>query len=96
MSLRLVSEGVLHEGLDCFWQFADLAEHLHGGLVGAAVEGALEGGDGAGDGAVHVGECAGDDASGEGAGVVVVLGVEDEGDIDDAGFFVGGLAPRIM
>ncbi len=45
----------------------------------------------AGDGAVDVAEGRGDDAAGEGGGVVVVFGVEDERDIDDAGVLVARL-----
>ena len=40
--------------------------------------GPLQRADGAGDGGVHVGAGAGDDARGEGGGVELVLGVEDE------------------
>ena len=47
-------------------------------LVGAAVLGAAQGADAAGDRAIHVGAGAGDDAAGEGAGVELVLGVQDE------------------
>ena len=52
--------------------------HLEGDLVGAAVLGPAQCADGAGDAAVHVGAGAGDDAAGEGAGVELVLGVEDQ------------------
>ena len=52
----------------------DLAGHL----VGAAVLGAAQRADGAGDGRVEVGAGAGDHAAGEGRGVELVLGVEDQ------------------
>jgi hypothetical protein len=58
------------------------------------MERALEGGDAAGDGAVHVAEGAGDDAGGEGAGVEVVLGVEDERDVHDPLVLAGRLLSR--
>src|SRR5947207_1540216 len=54
--------------------FLDLVRHL----VGAAVLRSAQRADAAGDGAVHVGAGAGNDAAGEGAGVELVLGVEDE------------------
>ena len=71
--------------------FVDGVEEAHGGLVGSAVERAFEGADGAGDGGVDVGEGGGDDAGGEGAGVELVIGVEDERDVEGAGGGVGGL-----
>ena len=71
--------------------FVDGVEEAHGGLVGSAVEWAFEGADGSGDGGVDVGEGGGDDARGEGAGVELVVGVEDEGDVEGAGGGVGGL-----
>ena len=52
---------------------------------------AFERADGAGDGGVHVGQGGGDDAGGEGAGVELVVGVEDERDVEGAGGGVGGL-----
>lgn len=55
------------------------------------MEFAFEGCDGAGDAAVHVCECACDDAARESRGVVVVLCVEDEGDIHDFFGFWGWL-----
>ena len=69
----------------------DGVEEAHGGLVGAAVQWAFECADGSGDGGVDVGECGGDDAGGEGAGVELVVGVEDECDVEGAGRGVGGL-----
>ena len=54
------------------------ADGVEGELVGAAVLRALERADGAGDGGVHVRAGAGDHARGEGRGVELVLGVEDE------------------
>ena len=71
--------------------FVDGVEEAHGGFVGSAVERAFEGADGAGDGGVDVGEGGGDDAGGEGAGVELVVGVEDERDVEGAGGGVGGL-----
>ena len=72
-------------------RFFDGVEEAHGGLVGSAVEWAFEGADGSGDGGVDVGEGGGDDARGEGAGVELVVGVEDEGDVEGAGGGGGGL-----
>src|SRR5205823_5724892 len=71
--------------------FVDGVEEVHSGLVGSAVERAFESADGTGDGGVDVGESGGDDAGGEGAGVELVVGVEDEGDVEGAGGGVGGL-----
>ncbi len=69
----------------------DGVEEAHGGLVGSAVQRAFEGADGSGDGGVDVGKGGGDDARGEGAGVELVVGVEDEGDVEGADRGVGGL-----
>jgi len=69
----------------------DGVEEPHGGFIGATVEGAFEGADGSGDGGVDVGEGGGDDAGGEGAGVQLVIGVEDERDIEGIGGSVRGL-----
>ena len=63
---------------------SDLKQHLHRVRVRAAVERAGEGRDRARDGAVHVGERPGDDAGGEGRGVQLVVGVEDEAHVEDA------------
>uniref|UniRef100_E6QM64 Uncharacterized protein n=1 Tax=mine drainage metagenome TaxID=410659 RepID=E6QM64_9ZZZZ len=66
----------------------DGEEHTHDGFVCPAVERAFEGADCAGDGGVNVRERGGDDASGEGGGIQLVVGVEDEGDVEGSG---GGL-----
>ena len=71
--------------------FVDGVEEAHGGLVGSAVEGTFEGSDGTGDSGVDVGEGGGDDARGEGAGVELVVGVEDERDVEGSGGGLGGL-----
>ena len=71
--------------------FVDGVEEAHGGLVGSAVEWAFEGADGSGDGGVDVGEGGCDDARGEGAGVELVVGVEDECDVKSASGGIGGL-----
>ena len=54
------------------------------GFVRAAVQRALEGADGGGDGGVHVAERRAGDDGGERRSVHLVLGVEDQGDIEDA------------
>ncbi len=46
---------------------------------------AFERADGAGDGGVHVGHGAGDDAGGKGGGVELMVGMEDERDVQGAG-----------
>jgi hypothetical protein len=56
-------------------QDADLIDHVHDCLVGAAVQGFFECADRGGDCAVEVGHGGGDDAGGEGGGVEAVLGV---------------------
>src|SRR3981189_2102109 len=71
--------------------FFDGIEKAHRGFVGSAMEWALEGANGTGDGGVDVGEGGGNDAGGEGAGVELVVGVEDERDVEGAGGGVGGL-----
>ena len=58
------------------------SQHVHHGLVGAAVQRALQRADGGGDRAVEVGLRRGDDARGEGRGVEAVLGVEDQRDVE--------------
>src|SRR6202051_4623058 len=87
----LLSEHLLHVfdwiGAGLF----DGVEEAYGGFVGSAVERAFECTDGAGDGGVDVGEGGCDDACGEGAGVELVVGVEDEGDVEGAGGGVGWL-----
>ena len=74
-----------------FAGLVDGVEQVHDGFVGAAVQRALERADGAGDGGVHVGERGGDDARGEGAGVELVVGVQDERDVEGLGGGLGGL-----
>ncbi|MNO94733.1 hypothetical protein D3C76_863600 [compost metagenome] len=66
---------------------------LEGHLVGAAVLGPAQGTDGACDAGEHVGAGAGDDAAGEGGGVELVLGIEDEGGVHGAHPGVTGLLP---
>ncbi len=84
----LTFEFSFDEGIDVI-EFADVLEHVDDAFVGAAVEGAFESSDGGGDGGVHVGECGDGDACGEGGGVHAVVGVKDEGDVEDFG---GGIA----
>ena len=60
---------------------ADLLEHAQHGLVGAAVERAVERGARASDGGVGVGVGAADGAHGVRAAVLLVVGVEDEEDV---------------
>ena len=55
------------------------------------MQGAFERTDGAGDGGVHVGEGGRDDARSEGAGVELMVGVQDERDVEGAGRSVGWL-----
>ncbi len=85
-------KGVI-DGVDSFLRglFVDGVEQAHDVLVGSAVEGAFEGADGSGDGGVDVGEGGGDDAGGEGGCVELVVGVEDEGDVEGPGGGLGGL-----
>ena len=59
-------------------------QHLDDCFIGAAVERAFEGTDSRGNGGVDVGKSGGGDAGGEGGGVQLVIGMEDEGDIEDA------------
>ncbi len=72
-------------------RLVDGVEQAHYGFVGSAVQRSLERTDGAGDGGVNVRESGGDDARGEGGGVELVVGVEDEGDIEGTGGGFGGL-----
>ena len=65
-------------------RLADLLQHHHDRLVGAAVQRALERPDRPGDRGVEVGESRGDDPRGEGGGIETVLGVEDERDLETA------------
>src|SRR6266540_7033857 len=64
---------------------AHLLQHLHGLLVGPAVERALEGADGPGDRGEHVGQGRGDHASGERGGIHGVVRVEDQGGVQGRG-----------
>src|SRR5271170_787443 len=64
--------------------FVDGEEHAHHRFIRAAVERTLEGADGSGDSGVYVGKGGGDDAGGEGGGVQLVVGMEDEGDVEGA------------
>ena len=57
---------------------ADLLEHAHHGLVGAAVAGAVERGDGAGEAGVDVDAGRGEVAHGGRRRVLLVVGVQDE------------------
>lgn len=77
------------EGVD-FIEVADVLEHVDYAFVGAAVEGAFQGSDGSGDRRIHVGKGGNSDASGEGGGVHTVVGMEDEGNIEDARRGVAG------
>jgi hypothetical protein len=60
----------------------DLFEHAKYGLVGTTVAGAVESGHSAGKGGVDIGLGAGHMADGSGGAVKLVLGVEDEKDIN--------------
>ena len=64
--------------------------HLEADLVGTTMFGAAQRADAAGDRRVHVGAGAGDDAAGEGRGVVFVLGVEVQRGVHRAHPGVGG------
>ena len=60
----------------------DLLDHQHDLLVGAAVERALQGADGRDDRRVQVGQRGGGHARGERGGVELVVGVQDERDVE--------------
>ena len=64
---------------------ADLGEHPDDRLVGAAVAGAVEGGGGGGGGRVRVGVGRADHPHGRGRAVLLVVGVEDEQDVEGPG-----------
>ena len=72
----------------------NLGGHLDYLLVRASVQRPLEGTDRPCDGRVDVGEGGGDDPRGEGRGVQLVVSVEDEEDVHQAGVRIGGLLPR--
>src|SRR5258705_76863 len=76
---RLVDPRV---GLD---RVLDLLHHQHDLLVGAAVERALECADAGHDRVVHVGQGGRGDARREGGGVELVVGVEDQRDVEGLG-----------
>ena len=61
---------------------ADRLQQLHHLLVGAAVQRPLERADRAGDGGVHVRQGGGDHAGGEGGRVHLVVGVQDQGNVE--------------
>src|SRR5437773_4470718 len=61
---------------------SDLGQQVHHLLVGATVQRALEGADGAGDGGVHVGQRGGDHARREGRRVHLVVGVQDQCNVE--------------
>ena len=63
----------------------DLLHHQHDLLVGPAVQRALERADAGHDRGVHVGQGRRGDAGREGGGVELVIGVEDEGDVEGLG-----------
>ena len=75
---------------------AAVEKELHDFLIGAAVQGAFEGGDGGGDAGVHVGESRGGHAGGECAGIEAMLGVENQGGVEDADQGLCGLLPVSM
>ena len=66
-------------------RLADLLQHAHGLLVGAAVQGPFERGHCGRDGRVHVCEGGGHHSGGERRGVHGVVGVEDEDRVEDLG-----------
>ena len=63
----------------------DLLEHLDDGLVGAAVQRAPEGADAGGDGREEVGAAGGDHAHGGRGAVLLVVGVQEEDQVERAG-----------
>ena len=86
----LALELALDEGLDLVHR-ADLVEHDHDFLVGAAVQRAFEGSDGGRHRAVHVAERGDGDATCESRGVEAVIGVQDQADVQTTSHRVGGL-----
>ena len=64
--------------------FVDGIEQAHGGLIGSPMKGTFKSADGTGDGGVDVGQRGGDDARSEGAGVQLVVGMEDERNVEGA------------
>src|SRR6185437_12348780 len=80
--LALQHSAYVRDGI--FLRLVDRVEDAHDGFVGSAVQWPLQGADGAGDGGVHVRKRSGDDTRGEGAGVELMVGVEDEGDVERA------------
>ena len=63
---------------------ADLVQHLQHGLVGAAVERAVQGGDARADGGERIHVRGADRAHGAGRAVLLVIGVQDEQDLERA------------
>ena len=61
---------------------ADLLEHAHDLLVRAAVQRAREGADRGGDSVVHVGQCRDGHAGGECRGVVLMVRVQNQRDVE--------------
>ena len=66
-------------------QAPDLVSIRSTGLVGAAVAGAVEGGGGGGGGRVGIGVGGAHDPHGRGRAVLLVVGVEDEQDVEGSG-----------
>ena len=69
----------------------DGKEHLHDRLVGSPMQRPLERPDGAGNRRVNVGEGRCDHARGKGRSVQLMIGVQDEGDIQGLGGRLGWL-----
>ena len=64
---------------------ADLGQHADDRLVGPAVPGAVQGGGGGGAGRVGIGVRRADHPHGRGRAVLLVVGVEDEEDVEGPG-----------
>src|SRR5439155_1155823 len=77
----LVRDGLLDPRLR-LRRVLDLVDHQHHLLIGAAVQRPLEGADGRGDRRVHVREGGGGDACRERRGVELVIGVQDQRDVE--------------
>ena len=74
---------------------ADLGEHADDRLVGPAVAGPVERGGGGGGGRVGIGVRRADHAHGRGRAVLLVVGVEDEQDVEGPGQDRVGLEPGL-
>ena len=74
---------------------ADLVEHPDHGLVGATVAGPVQRGGGRRRGRVRIGVGRADDAHGRGAAVLLVVGVEDEQQVEGLGQRRVGVVARL-